>query len=270
MTAQCYFINMATAHDRCTHMRTMLDRLGLPHKQHLATTPDTLADTCARLGITVVPDTLSINEQACAISHIALWDRIATGQDDWALVLEDDVYLSADARDGIEFAIAQSGCGLIRVEHWQQARIQVSKRRICDDAGRFALHVYYDDALGTAAYLLHRDGAKALLSQVKTLSKPMDYILFNAATPPQIDIQILSPAVAIQSDKLTPALKDPRSPWSHISAPFDSSVQGPQTDRKKTLKAKLRQEYHNTAREIRAWRKGRKYMVVPMSDAGPL
>lgn len=139
---------------------------------HLYVQPDSRLEEC--FGVDE-PIRMTRQEVAVARSHVEVWKAIATGPDDYVLVLEDDVWF----RRGAAAAIERGWCAALQ--------------RCRADSGPHLLYLSYEDAGGTAervdlcdalfrprrglwflsGYVLSRRGAAALLRAMPVIG-PVD------------------------------------------------------------------------------------------------
>ena len=175
-----YVVSLARAVERREKMRAQLEGLGMRAEFTDAVDGETadLTPYSDRLH----PDKwrvlrgreLSNAAIACYLSHYRIWERVAAGGEQCALVLEDDALL----HDGF--------CDVVRELQncrWQWDVIMLSgrKRRPIDtvldkigDTGRRLVR-YRVRVGGAVAYLVSSSGAKKLLTQCREISAPVDW-----------------------------------------------------------------------------------------------
>src|SRR6266446_2591501 len=112
--------------------------------------------------------TMTVQEVAVAGSHIAVWKRIASGEDESALVLEDDVFF----RRGFAKYTNQAWCDLkdaygsssefdILYLSYQEVRTRARKSDISDFVFRLYCGLWH-----LSGYVLTKKGAERLLSRL--------------------------------------------------------------------------------------------------------
>lgn len=113
---------------------------------------------------------LTPGELGCYGSHVALWQRIASGADDVAVVLEDDLLIDpgffADL-PAVVAALAQHP--FVRLH----AKAPTSARIIGRVAGRHVVR-YRGAAIGAQGYILRREGAQRWLDSIAAVVRPVD------------------------------------------------------------------------------------------------
>lgn len=142
----------------------------------------------------------SNSEFACFLSHRKCWERLLESADQYAVILEDDVFLSKDSGyflSGTEWI--PSGTELLRFETTQM-------KVFCKRGG--AVHVHGRNLnemrsfhAGTGAYLISKKIAGELLNKTEQyIPAPIDNYLFDPAFSKHHARKIyqLSPAICIQ------------------------------------------------------------------------
>lgn len=134
---------------------------------------------------------LNPGELGCFLSHHNLWQTIAKGEDDCALVLEDDASWGDDFVDIVRRVM---NCEW----HWEVVLLSElftppAFRALCDLGGNHKL-VRYDAVIASsAAYLISRTGAAKLRGYCQNIGAPLDWMLseywqhgaaFYSVTPP--------------------------------------------------------------------------------------
>jgi GR25 family glycosyltransferase involved in LPS biosynthesis len=147
------------------------------------------------------PVRMTRQEVAVARSHVEVWKAVATGADDYVLVLEDDVWFKPGAPAAIDHG-------------WRAARAQCA-----DEGGPKLLYLSYSDAGATAArdeacdilfrpvrglwllsgYVLSREGAAALLRAMPVVG-PVD-LWMNYRFAELGALALTSPAIEQRRDE---------------------------------------------------------------------
>lgn len=266
-----HVINVAAQTERMSHMAGSLTALGIPMRRSPAVTFDDIPEAMTRYGATAIAQDLTQGEIACFLSHVQVWHAIAQGDDDWALVLEDDVLFAADTRAALEFATEAASAGLVKLESWGRTKSIVAPTRPRSARGDHEIFHYFGGVGGSAAYLLSRDGARFLLSTTLTLTRPVDKFLFMPP-PAGLRVQILSPAVVVQSDRLELCDLPSQSPWHDSVLPvFASSLNHDEPARPtRKLFDSIRNEVRRLVFRTGLRIKRRRRVVIPLSGHGPL
>jgi glycosyl transferase family 25 len=156
-------------------------------------------------------------DMACSLTHRRLWEKIAAGRAQAAVVLEDDARLAADfpafAADGVARLMAEQGMGVLKLEFWPGP--QASRRRplgaaLGEGPAGVALYRLRSGFLGTCGYVLTAAGAGALLARFPALTVPVDHVLFGRSAGMGFDL-------------LAPGFVNP-APVLHDIAAFGSDI----------------------------------------------
>lgn len=145
---------------------------------------------------------LSAGEIACFLSHRKCWQQIVQFEDDYAVVLEDDVIFSDKA--GAFF----SGTAWIPADA-DVVKLEVLTRKIITGIepkniwqGKEILRLY-SSSLGTAAYVISKKAAQRFLEMSDKFSIPVDHFMFSTLFPyfsKFVCYQVV-PAVCIQDSE---------------------------------------------------------------------
>jgi glycosyl transferase family 25 len=206
-----YVINLDRSPERLDHMKDQLGRIGIPFVRVAAV--DATLMTKEEIGefrSSVFKAYRSHPWEAAQIgiflSHQKVWARIASGNDDFSAVFEDDVHLS----DRIATLLTNSewidrSMDIVRFETTQQAMklgsVPVSE---IDHMKVFKLR---SSAWGTAGYVIRRDVARWLDCSPRRIYEPVDWFLFHpkSALSPGLGVFQLDPAPCVQ-DQYHPIL----------------------------------------------------------------
>ena len=180
---QVYVISLARAKERRENMRRRLDALGMPYEIVDAVDGATLnlEDYAHRLRQNECRVKhgyeLTRGEIGCYLSHHNLWKRIAEGENEHALILEDDAVWDDD--------FAEVVGELLRCEwHWEAVLLSADKPRpidavLCSLPGGRKLVRYKRRAWTAAAYLLSRSGAAKLRDYGEKINAVVDCVYFE-------------------------------------------------------------------------------------------
>ena len=138
------------------------------------------------------------HDKACTISHLdALGEFLETGAD-YALMLEDDVFVSSELKDWLsDMSWWPADADVVKLERWLDDRLMVGLdmpvrthlgRKVCRLRTRHS---------GTGGYMVSRSGARRILDGGAP-DMPIDHLLFN---------RVISPvARSLTTYQVTPAL----------------------------------------------------------------
>lgn len=211
---KCYLINLDRSAERLALMAETFSQLGLDFVRIPAV--DGRQIDQAELNSCVAGEgrfyRLGSGEIGCFLSHRKFWEIVATGEDDYAIVFEDDVHLSQVAKEVLSQAdwipagadIVKLETTLIRTLVDRTSDHRVADRRIVRLRGSHQ---------GTAGYIVSRNGARKLLSMSETFADPVDQFMFNSELPAfkELTIYQMEPALcaqdwAVDKEKSVPAL----------------------------------------------------------------
>ncbi|PJE32422.1 Glycosyltransferase family 25 (LPS biosynthesis protein) [Pseudooceanicola marinus] len=257
-------INLDKAERRLKHMQAELSALGLCMDRCAAITPAELKSAARDFDIDLKSCQLSEAEQACFLSHVRAWQSAASAEG-WTLILEDDVFFSADTQCALEFACQTSRADIVRLETYGRGRVILSTAIVASE-GHFELRQLHGRALGAAAYLIRPDAAQRLLDQVKTFDTSVDGLLFGGGSSTGLRLQQLMPAVAVQGDQIDLLLPTPDATWLKLDKElFTSQIGSPNRTyipQGNTLTKLLKSLNRRLLRRPR--------VRIPLSPAGPL
>ncbi len=216
-----HVINLAREPGRLARIGAVLDRFGLGWRRVEAI--DRLAAPGADLAAAFGTAPLSASypatagDMACSLTHRRLWEEIAGGRAEAAVVLEDDARLAPDfpafAADDVARLMAGHGMGVLKLEFWPGP--QASRRfPLGADLGEgpagARLYRLRSGFLGTCGYVLTARGAGALLAGFPALAVPVDHFLFGRSA-------------GLGFDLLRPGFVNP-APVLHDIAAFGSDI----------------------------------------------
>jgi glycosyl transferase family 25 len=208
MRMQIYLINLERRPDRLAAMTHQLERFGLSFERIDAI--DAKAVDAEELDSAFVPDgplgMLSPGDRACTLSHFLALRRIAEGDADHAVILEDDILLAEDAPRFLrDDGWIPQNAALVKLELFgsPDQLFLVDRRR--DKALDRELVRLRSRHTGGGAYIISRNAATRFLADDGKLRLPIDYLLFHPGNSPAFEwlapYQLL-PALAMQSEKI--------------------------------------------------------------------
>lgn len=200
-----HVINLARNPERLAHMAAELGRLGLAWQRFEAV--DRLRESEARLTAAFGTGRLARDypatpgDMACSLSHQRLWQAIAAGPAEAAVVLEDDARLAEGFADFADEAVVarmlQHTMGVLKLEFWpgpQQSRRLPLGQALGEAAAGSVLYRMRSTFLGSCAYVLTRPAAAALLAGFPRLRVPVDHVLFGQSA--RMGFDLLRPGFA--------------------------------------------------------------------------
>jgi glycosyl transferase family 25 len=176
---QISYINLARRTDRRAFMDEQFARLGLAATRIEAVTPEDLTE--AERGARRehwISGALSDAALCCSLSHHRALNALLATSEPWGLILEDDAVLSTRLPAFLEaFAKAPPKALLVRIEASIDAHLTLGR-----DTARFdgvGLHRYTGGGIGSAGYLMSREGARMVLDDDVTCRTDIDTAMFH-------------------------------------------------------------------------------------------
>lgn len=208
MQVYCEMINLEADQDRRQHMAAELARAGVearvfPGFDYRVQGMEALQEHCRPFGPWGV---FHAQNMACTLSHAAAWERFLETDLPYALVLEDDVFVSPELGAWLSDASWwPEDADMVKIERWQSRSGTLvvllgsgSLRHLERDIARlFSRHV------GAAGYFLTRRAARMLLDQ-KPFNITVDNLLFNMNASPvagKMRIYQVQPAMVVQGNE---------------------------------------------------------------------
>lgn len=181
-------INLDASVDRMRNMSEQLKRMDVSFSRISAVDGGKLSekfvdsivppfsDVLARLDF---PKKLTKGEIGCFLSHRKCWQTLLESKEEWALVLEDDVYISDRVKEyiGREDWIPE-GAGFVQLNIDRKRSFCIRPRSVELDTGDTLYRIFYPYPMGAFAYIISRRTAEdALISSAKIVA-PVDEFLF--------------------------------------------------------------------------------------------
>lgn len=170
-------ISLRHASTRREAMKAQFERLGLevefldgivPNEDDYQCADDYDRDYRSRMA----GKQLTRGEVGCYRTHMAAWRRLATGQREWACVIEDDVLLSPRFPEVVgALASGPQDWDLVRLAGVFTRRM---RRRVRQAAPGVDLVEYLYPPRGTQAYIVRRAAAVRLLEHCAMIRHPID------------------------------------------------------------------------------------------------
>jgi glycosyl transferase, family 25 len=120
------------------------------------------------MGSTLLPGKLGVYA-----SHLAVWEELLASDNEFALILEDDVVFHEDFPQALDAALAgREQWDLLRFNA-VRAKIPVTQTRL----GDYRLNAYVGPFTGNACYLIKREAAARLLPRLRPQRRAFDHEL---------------------------------------------------------------------------------------------
>lgn len=220
-----FVINLARRTDRRAAMARQLNRLGLSFEAISAVDAEYVNESwLARYFTPSGPlGSLPKGDRCCSLSHRKAWQAFLASDEDFAVILEDDIILDASASKLLnDPSWLPEGVDLMKLEHFgpESQRILVGPRQKIGRAHSVA--PILSRHTGAAAYIISRSAAEQLLA-LERWNVPVDHLLFNANVSPQaaaLKPYQLLPAIARQESSFTSDIRQ----WRVVQNKFSLSL----------------------------------------------
>ena len=193
MPLPIFYINLASRPDRRAHVERQLAALGLAATRIEALTAADCGD--------VEGSPLSPAELGCSRSHQKIWKLMIERDIAAALILEDDVLLSAHLPAVLDDPHLLDGVDAIQMETRQTSAMV--GRLVPSTAAGIGRGRLMSSSMGSAAYVMTKALAKRLVVHPEVDALPLDTLLFGRPGSLFYEARIYQsvPALAIQLDQ---------------------------------------------------------------------
>ena len=183
MQHKIYLINLERAKDRLAAMCRKLDELGLSFER-IEATDGRVMSTEEKIAFAKLRPRANgwlPGAIGCFRSHYKVWTAIAEGEEDFGVVFEDDVHISAALPNLL------NGIGAY-LDQFDIVRLEATKHRVWLNTekkmsvGQTKLVEVRSETWGSAAYVLSREAARLLVVEPTTNHSPVDFFLFDKDT----------------------------------------------------------------------------------------
>ncbi|MDH6229596.1 GR25 family glycosyltransferase involved in LPS biosynthesis [Mesorhizobium soli] len=256
-------------------MRSLFKAFGLEYERIAAVDGSTLSDDTikglVRLSPGMAPPTPA--QVGCFLSHRMAWERVANGDRDYGLILEDDAIFARNFRSVVaNRKLFRGSPDIIRLEGWPDVVLTSGgSKRI---GHGYRLHNLTWDTYGTCGYLVSRRAAKALLKMAEHYTSPIDHMLFTASSDiyQTLDIKALVPAACYQYLWYHGEAEGPLA--STIPSLAHSTSESPPPPKlekeKEPLSVKIFKELKRTRIKVTRLANGQRWKSIDLHPIGPL
>ncbi len=183
---KAYVINLDKSPDRYARMSERLVGLGLPFERVPGVDGRTMK--VSPLPVTApsasFPHILTKGEVGCYLGHRRCWERIAAGDEEWGLVLEDDcVFLPKAKRYFGDLSWIPEGCRLVSFAFAEKNEPLYTDRKITLPDGNTIFRCRASRQVSAISYLMSRDAARLAVSLSTEIDQPVDNYLFGIYSP---------------------------------------------------------------------------------------
>lgn len=200
-----YVINLDRRPDRLERIGDHLRARGVTFIRHSAC--DAQSADAARVADVISEygplGRLGLGDRACTVSHTEAWAAFLDTEAQFALFLEDDIYLATDLASVVTRADwIPCGTEAIKLEKFNEgtSKLLLGPQIGQTPTGR-AIHPMRSRHVGGGAYILTRRGAELALAWRGKMQVPIDHFLFNDTVCPirrTLATSIIVPAMATQ------------------------------------------------------------------------
>lgn len=199
---KAYLVNLDRSPGRLEFMRQKFNAIGLAVERVPA------VDGSAIDFAPYADSGLTPGEVGCFLSHRAIWEKLLRSDDDHALVLEDDVRLSADLPELLaNLSWIPASAGVVKLD-MAGGRVGVAKSA-CDAPGGRKLCLLRTMHTGGAGYIVSRAYAARLIEESTTLKEAVDNFMFGIDAIAKDDGRIwqMVPAAVVQEKRFNTDLQ---------------------------------------------------------------
>lgn len=185
-------INLDRSPDRLKHIKNQLNKLNLPHPFvriqgvdgfKLSDEQITTITPSPNLGVSKLefPRQLTKGEIGCFLSHRKCWQRLVESDNNWAIIMEDDILFSSRA----EFYVSSTNwiprkADLIQLSSiLPQQSFKANRQKIFLPNGDALLELIKPTPIGAQAYLISKSSAQKALEMSSVITCPVDDFLFS-------------------------------------------------------------------------------------------
>lgn len=265
---KCLVINLDRSSDRLAHVTAEFGRIGIAFERVTAIDAQLRPDL-AQMPLRVprsIGWRLTDSEIACLLSHRRCWEIVASRDDPYCAIFEDDVVLC----DGAERLLGDAGwipadADIVKLETFLKKTVVGQG---CDlPVDGFSLLRLHSVHLGTAGYVLSRQTACDLLGETVDVGVPVDHIVFNPVfkATARRKIYQMMPALCLQDQFL--GERAVRLPSLLRQERMDQWLAGSGKPRK-SLKKKLTTEVQRLTGQIHNALRSRKARIIPFDYRG--
>lgn len=194
-----HIISLIDEVDRRKHIEEQFFGQNIQFNFFNAIDPLQIVNVQDQLNLSISQNDLTKGEIGCLLSHVSLWVKLLESNESYFTIFEDDVYLSSSAHLFLKsYNWIDQGIDLIKVELFDDdVMIKLfSKIKLKNN---FHLQILKNRHLGTAGYIISREGAKKLIIYIKSLKKmlPIDNVMFECFIKSN-DVYQIFPALCVQ------------------------------------------------------------------------
>lgn len=175
-----YVINLERDAFRREWMRGQAEAHGIALTRFSAIDGDSLSDSefAKHKDTSFASYSIGKREIACYLSHRAIWEVLATSEDAFAAIFEDDVHFGSGLRDFLSAVDwIPKDADIVRLET-SHMLTEYTRKTAARAFGR-SLHRLRGRHCGLGGYVLRREAAQFLLANISGIGNAIDEVVFN-------------------------------------------------------------------------------------------
>lgn len=125
---------------------------------------------------------LTKGEVGCFISHRKCWQKLVESNENYAVILEDDLYISDKAKQFLtNINWLPQNVGLIRLSSFYSMnnRLYIKDKSVLNSHNEYSIAKTLRYAIGTQCYIISKEFAKNAIEMSVKFECPVDEFLFN-------------------------------------------------------------------------------------------
>lgn len=255
-----YVINLERRPDRFERMQTECANAGVEFERITAVDgqdPD-VVDAARSCDVWCKGEPIHPNEYAAFQSHRKCWQLLVQSGDEYAAILEDDVFLSPEGAAFFSDSSIPEGVDIVKLETFG-VRVHVSKNNAIRVGDRL-LRRLKSRHLGTGGYILSRRAASYLLERSESVRQPVDWFIFDPRSVAlgRFSVYQLMPAVVVQGKRQSTG--NAGAAWATTSIPKSFAGEGVGSAAPRRFVGRVLERGKEEARSLGM---RTKYIVVP-------
>ena len=125
---------------------------------------------------------LTKGEVGCFISHRKCWEKLVESNENYAVILEDDLYISDEAKQFLtNLDWIPEEIGLIRLSSFYSTNnsLYIKDKSVLNSHNEYSIAKTLRYAIGTQCYIISKEFAKNAIEMSVKFECPVDEFLFN-------------------------------------------------------------------------------------------
>ena len=200
-----YLINLARRPDRLAQMIAQFDALRLSFERTDAVDTETVSSAEIDAVLTSVGPLGPFHRgpQCCTLSHLHTYRRLLETAEPYAVILEDDARLSPESPSFLlNLNWFPPDAGVVKIERFGPEHQHVRVEKGIPIVGGRKIARLWSKHTGSAAYIISRSAAAAVLESKQKINMDIDQLLFNPNVSPlfrALSVYQMVPALVVQA-----------------------------------------------------------------------